>query len=375
MKLSFVTTMAGHSWGGSEELWLKLAHDALEEKYEVECSIFNWDESQPKVKQLQSEGAKIRKRTRFKYPELYKKPWGKLKEIIVSESQLTNHLKKSDFALVSMGGFCDLEVNAFRKPLLHTNTPYSIVIHANPENTYLGFNKIAEIITVCKNSHRVYFVSHRLKEIAIRQTGYSFPNGELIINPVNMEEIGVLPYPDTSVFQMACVGRLNAKVKGQALLLHCLATEKWKNRAWHLNIYGKGNDLNYLQWLVKKFELSGKVSFHGHVHDIRQDIWTKNHVLLMPSYYEGMPIALVEAMLSGRTAVVTDVGGNAELLEDNVSGFIAKGVNKGAFQEALERAWLKRLDWKEIGMYAFEKAKRYFYDTPFARHIDDILPK
>ena len=374
MKLSFITTMAGHAWGGSEELWLKLAYDALEEKHQVECSVFNWGQLPQKTKALQKAGATIKKRARFIYPEFYKKPWGKLKEYTIGQNQLTKHLNGKDFALISMGGFCDLAVDAFRIPLQNTNTPFSLVIHVNPEDTYLSVKKIPEIIEVCKKAYKVYFVSKRLKEIAIRQTGYVFPNGALIINPVNMSETGVLPYQDNTTIQMACVGRLDAKVKGQAILLQCLSEEQWKQRNWHLNIYGKGNDLDYFKLLAKNFGIEAKVSFHGHVNVIRKDIWTNNHILVMPSYYEGMPIALVEAMLSGRTAVVTDVGGNAELIKDNVTGFMARAANKGAFQEALERAWLKNVNWEQMGKDAFKSGVHYFYESHHAKHINDILP-
>ena len=228
---------------------------------------------------------------------------------------------------------------------------------------------------MCKKAYKVYFVSKRLKEIAIRQTGFNFPNGELIINPVNMAETGILPYPDNDTVQFACVGRLNAKVKGQAILLQCLAEEEWQNRNWHLNIYGKGNDLNYFKLLTKNFGIEDKVSFHGHVNDIRNDIWANSHILVMPSYYEGMPIALAEAMLSGRTAVVTDVGGNAELLEDNATGFIANATNKGSIQNALKRAWIKKEQWQQMGADAYKTADNYFNKSAYAKHINDILPK
>jgi len=375
MNLSFITTMASHAWGGSEELWLKLAYDALEEKHEVECSVFNWGELPEKIKVLKNAGAIIKKRSRFMYPEFYRKPWGKLKEYTIVQNQLATHLKSKDFALINTGGFCDLAVDAFRLPMLQTNTRYSIVIHANPETTYLNTRKIEEIIEVCKKAYKVYFVSERLKEIAIRQTGHLFPNGEVIINPVNMSVTGILPYPKDKTIHLACVGLLSAKVKGQAILLQCLSDKQWKQRNWHLNIYGKGNDLNYFKLLAKKFDIKDKVSFHGYVNDIRNDIWANNHILVMPSYYEGLPIALVEAMLSGRTAIVTDVGGNAELLNDNVTGFIAKAANKGAFQEALERAWLKKQSWEQMGKVAFNHATDYFYNSSYAKDIIDILPK
>jgi glycosyltransferase involved in cell wall biosynthesis len=374
MNLSIITTMAGNPWGGSEELWCKLAYDALKGDHQVDCSIFNWGELPQKTEALQKEGAKIKKRSRFIYSEIYKKPWGKLKEYTIAQNQLSRDLNGKDFSLISMGGFCDLAVDAFRIPLLKTKTPFSMIIHVNPENTYLNVKKIPEIIEVCKKAYKVYFVSKRLKEIAIRQTGYSFPNGELIINPVNMEETGILAYPKAETIQMACVGRLNAKVKGQALLLQCLSDKQWKTRNWHLNIYGKGGDLDYLKLLCVNFNIEDKVTFHGHVENIREDIWSKNHILIMPSYYEGMPIALVEAMLCGRTAVVTDVGGNTELIKDNKTGFIASAPNKRSFQEALEKAWLLKSNWEAAGKDAYQDAYNYIYHSEHANDIKDILP-
>jgi glycosyltransferase involved in cell wall biosynthesis len=46
----------------------------------------------------------------------------------------------------------------------------------------------------------------------------------------------------------------------------------------------------------------------------------------MASSGEGKPLALTEAMLCGRPAVVTDVGGNAELVSDRVTGFVTQSA-------------------------------------------------
>ena len=375
MKITFITTMAGNPWGGSEELWLKLSSEALNAKHDVECSVFDWGDLPKKIALLEKKGLNIRKRSRFLYPELHKKPLGKLKEYLIAEKQLYKHILKKDFAIISMGGFCDLAVKAFRKPLLATTTPYSLIIHANPEDTYFNYRDLPEMIEVCKKAHKVYFVSERLKEIAIRQTGYTFTNGELIINPVSMDTAGVVSYPKNDTIQFACVGRLTAKIKGQAILIQCLKSNKWKKRNWHLNIYGKGQDLSYFKHLVESFKIQEKVTFHGHVSDIRRDIWAKNHILLMPSYYEGMPIALIEAMLSGRTAVVTDVGGNTELLQNISTGFIAKAANLNAFDEALEKAWQAKDNWREMGTQAFKVADQFFNYSQYAKHLTDLLPK
>ncbi|PWD97766.1 glycosyltransferase family 4 protein [Marinilabilia rubra] len=361
-KIQFITTMAGHPWGGSEELWVKMAHDDLKKGNKVHCSIFNWRGVIPqKIEQLGHAGAKIHKRNRFQYPELLKKPWGKFVEKTIAFRQLKKHTKQAqpDKIIISMGGFCDLEVNPYRQYLLQLDKPFELIIHANPENYYLQYSNIEEIIKVCNKARKVWFVSNRLMEISIRQTGYSFPNGDITRNPVNMTETGILPWPEHQTMQMACVGRLQSSVKGHPLLFQVLSQLQWKDRAWHLNIYGSGPDESFYKHLVKSFHIEDKVTFQGFTNDVRKDIWAKNHILVMPSYYEGMPIALVEAMLCGRTSVVTNVGGNAEVLKDNDTGFIAEGVHLSSFSNAMERAWERKEEWKEMGEKCFTEASKY----------------
>ena len=65
-----------------------------------------------------------------------------------------------------------------------------------------------------------------------------------------------------------------------------------------------------------------QVHFRGHVANIKE-VWEQNHLLVLPSRYEGLPLALVESMWCGRPAVVTEVAGNTEVCVDNVTGFVA----------------------------------------------------
>src|SRR5207245_589821 len=68
-----------------------------------------------------------------------------------------------------------------------------------------------------------------------------------------------------------------------------------------------------------------------------------------PSYAEGTPLALVEAMLCARPAVVTDVGGNAEWVEEGATGFLAAAPTARSIGDALERAWGARERWPALG--------------------------
>lgn len=105
------------------------------------------------------------------------------------------------------------------------------------------------------------------------------------------------------------------------------------------------------------------VHFRGHVSDI-ENIWSENHYLLQPSRYEGMPCTLVEAMLCGRGAVVTNVGGNAELVEDGVSGFVADYPHVDCLLDAMEKCWERRSEAGEIGLAARRRAESCIPECP-----------
>src|SRR5690606_27922680 len=111
--------------------------------------------------------------------------------------------------------------------------------------------------------------------------------------------------------------------------------------------------------------IASKVTFHGHVDRI-EDIWRRHELLVLPSRHEGLPLAVVEAMMCGRPCLVTDVSGNPEHLEEGKTGFIAAGSTVNAVAEALERAWAMRNDWRDMGKRAYEAIRRAVPEDPVA---------
>jgi glycosyltransferase involved in cell wall biosynthesis len=170
------------------------------------------------------------------------------------------------------------------------------------------------------------------------------------------------------------VARYDPSAKGQDLLFEVLAAEPWRSRPVTLSLFGAGPMERSMRRLVTRHGLDDKVTFRGHVSDIR-GIWSGHHALVLPSRYEGLPLALVEAMICGRPSVVTDVAGNAELLEEGVTGFIAAAATVRHLAEALERAWARRADWREIGRAARDAVRRQVPEDPalvFARRLVEV---
>ena len=87
----------------------------------------------------------------------------------------------------------------------------------------------------------------------------------------------------------------------------------------------------------------------------------------------GLPLVVVEAMLCGRLCIVTDVAGNAELMEDGISGFVAPAHTPDLLDQALERAWQRREEWSEIGRQASLAVRRHIPRDPVGAFADDLV--
>ncbi|MCB1042349.1 MAG: glycosyltransferase family 4 protein [Acidobacteria bacterium] len=78
-----------------------------------------------------------------------------------------------------------------------------------------------------------------------------------------------------------------------------------------------------LKRLITLWQLEDRVSFEGNIapEDVH-GLYQSTKILLMPSSYEGHPMALLEAGLHGVTTVASEVGGIPEILEDGLTGFV-----------------------------------------------------
>jgi glycosyltransferase involved in cell wall biosynthesis len=132
---------------------------------------------------------------------------------------------------------------------------------------------------------------------------------------------------------------------------------------------------NGVKRMVDHFRLQDRVTFAGYVASV-EGIWAENHVLVMPSRYEGLPLSIVEAMLCARPVVATNVAGNSEVVEDGVSGFLAEAPTVPSMANALERLWLRRTDLQDIGIAAATRIRQMIPADPvglFSANIESLV--
>lgn len=116
------------------------------------------------------------------------------------------------------------------------------------------------------------------------------------------------------------VGRL-AAVKGLRILLEAFAQARATRPALTLTLVGDGDDRAHLEKLAEP--LGDAVTFLGYQsQDGVAQAMAHADILVLPSFAEGLPVVLMEALAAGKPVICTQVAGVAELVEDGVSGFI-----------------------------------------------------
>jgi glycosyltransferase involved in cell wall biosynthesis len=240
--------------------------------------------------------------------------------------------------------------------LKNTSAKLAVLCLFNAEALAFSAIERSAVAGLLEKSRANIFVADQNRRQAIRQFGVDLRDAHVFYGPLRERFQEALPMPPLeSEVVFSCVARLDLLWKAQDILLEVLSTKKWTGRNWKLRIYGTGADREHLEKLVRIFDLSQRVEFRGFAKDMR-DIWRDSHVMMLSSRGEGTPLATLEAMICGRPVVTTDVGGNREVLEEGVTGWIAEAATPASFGAALERAWNAKFQWAEMGARAHAKA-------------------
>lgn len=348
-RIAFATTMAGVMWGGSEELWGQTALRLRESGHDVTASVYQWPSLPKPLAMFEKAGGRLNFR-----PTAIRFPWSVVERFRqrLSPDPLPkadmNWLasERPDLLVVSQGGPWDGV--PWMLACRQLGIPYCPIVHAHSEIWWPMDGDLPAGRQALTDARKVFFVSKANHELMELQTGMRFDNAEVVVNPWKVDASDPVAWPaESGITELAFVGRMDPRAKGQDVLLKVLAMPKWRERPIRLNFYGDGPCVESIKLLVGLLELRN-VFFPGHVSDVKS-IWAKNHALVLPSRYEGLPLVIIEAMFCGRPVITTDVAGNAEYLRDGITGFVAESPTVGSLDRTLELAWLRRDDWKQIG--------------------------
>lgn len=354
-RILFVSTMDGSPWGGSEELWFEAAQRLKGEGREVAAAVLKWPSPAAKLGVLRGQGIPV---TEYGAPSA---PRRLLNKVHPPLKHAWIRGINPQFVVLSQGGNWSIKTIEVAEALTGLGVPYVVISQCAYPWYWPSDQEAARMRDVFSKAKASYFVSKANLETSRLQVGDAIANGSVIRNPFAVEYVATLPWPDGQTMRLACVARVEPGIKGQDLLFEALSEKIWRERDITVALYGAGSNIGTTRALHQRYGLP-RVEFGGFVKPA--EIWRQNHALILTSRAEGLPVALVEAMLCGRPAILTDVGGNREAVEDGVSGFIASSVTASGVAEAMERAWQQRDGLQQMGKSAAARIRRLVSPDP-----------
>ncbi|MBA6265138.1 glycosyltransferase [Colwellia sp. Bg11-12] len=142
----------------------------------------------------------------------------------------------------------------------------------------------------------------------------------VIYNGVDHSKFGAKIYPAPVNSYVLFVGNLKHD-KGVLELVRGFAKISHQHPELHLIFAGDGAEKNNIISCAEKFNISAKVSLLGSVeHNALPELISCAKILALPSYNEGVPNVVLEAMACGTTILATKVGGIPEIVDESICG-------------------------------------------------------
>jgi glycosyltransferase involved in cell wall biosynthesis len=359
-----VVSTCPESWGGSEELWAEAATVLSQRGHLVSVFKTLVDKTHPKIQRLKSLSCPVR--------DLRALPLPRRLLTLFHFLFLALHLtaRRPNLVVISQGDNYDgLHFGYLCRKL---KLPYTLISQKATDHFWPPDKSRQYRRETYEGAVRCFFVSEHNLHLTEDQIGAKLMNASVVRNPFLVPADNPLPWPEREdeCLRLACVARLYLLDKGQDILLRVLAREKWKKRSLHVSFFGQGTNREGLSGLAARLEVTN-VSFEGQTNDVT-GIWKRHHALILPSRGEGLPLSLVEAMMCGRPAIVTNVGGNAEVVEDRVTGFLADPA-EDAIDTTLEEVWVKRHQLGEMGRLAARRIRELIPGKPAEDFANTLL--
>lgn len=199
-----------------------------------------------------------------------------------------------------------------RIPIVHTQHGRTL-----REESFL-LNTVEKVLS--RSVTRYVCVSGRLREEV--RSGIGVDEGRLavIYNGIDVAESDRMRVAAPGGGVIGSVGRLTP-IKNYELLVRAFGLIHERFPTWRLELVGGGERYDGIARLAEELSVSGSTVMHGYRLDVERYLGAFD-IFVLPSFSEGHSISLLEALSLGKVCIVSRVGGNPEIIEDGVNGFL-----------------------------------------------------
>lgn len=159
--------------------------------------------------------------------------------------------------------------------------------------------------------------------------------------------------------KLISIGELN-KNKNHRLVIEAIHQSKFKD-CFSYNICGEGTLKEELTQLIKQYGLENQVRLLGYRDDVHR-LLAESDIFVFPSFREGLPVSVMEAMATGLPVLASDIRGNHDLVVHEKGGFLFESGNVEDLVHYLEECFLHQENMIAFGDYNLQKIQEYSSD-------------
>ncbi|MFT5732080.1 MAG: colanic acid/amylovoran biosynthesis glycosyltransferase [Planctomycetota bacterium] len=250
--------------------------------------------------------------------------------------------------------------------------PYSMTVHGPDEfdapiGGSLGKKVAGSLFTVAISS---YCVSQIRRWINFED----WDKVHIVHCTVGSEFTEPAPLIPSESTTLTCVGRLTPQ-KGQIVLLEALALVRGRGVDAKVILVGDGELREVLEDQIRRLRLESAVEITGWVNESRvREALIASRAFVLPSFAEGLPVAIMEALALGRPVISTSIAGIPELVTDHECGWMVTPSDVESLADAMQEAIeLPISSLSKMGLVGRERILRHFTDVGEAEKLDRLI--
>lgn len=249
---------------------------------------------------------------------------------------------------------------------------FVVFFHGFNMDTYQNLIGKDNLLRTLSKASGVIVLAEQFKQM-LRQDGVSVPISTLTTKVYDklLEGYDVLQRTG-DVKNILFLTRVE-KTKGIYIALEAykMLREKYSNICF--SIVGGGSALESIRLLINKEKIpSVRVTGHLSAIALRKEFENAD-IYVFPSYSEGMPTSVLEAMAFGLPVITRKVGGLADFFEDGKMGYITESYEPKDFSDAIEQYIKDEVLTRRVSLYNYQYAKEHFYASKVAQKMEKTV--
>ncbi|MBW4481989.1 MAG: glycosyltransferase family 4 protein [Tildeniella torsiva UHER 1998/13D] len=219
-----------------------------------------------------------------------------------------------------------------------------IILHAHGCEFHLFYSELPNILkrvinAFFKRSSILIVLSESWKEFYINNCKLSSDQIIVLNNPVVFPKLipsrSAAPLSKDSCINFLFMGKINER-KGVYDLIHSISMMSTEDKEKTKILFAGSGEIEQLKRFADDFDVLDQLQFLGWVNaKVRDRLLAEADVFVLPSYNEGLPMALLEAMSWGLPVITTAVGGIPEIITPDVNGFLLQPGDTAGLSHAM----------------------------------------